>query len=101
MIWKIFGDATNANQAVNNMVLCSGGGCSDANIWPTLLGWSYFILGVVCVVMVVVGGIWYVISEGEPEKIKKAQMTITYAIIGLVVAIGAAAITYFVVEAAK
>jgi cytochrome bd-type quinol oxidase subunit 2 len=100
MIWKIFGNV-DAKNAINNMIPCSDGTCDNTNIWPTLLNWSYFILGIVCIIMVIVGGIWYVTSEGEPEKVKKAQSTITYSVVGLAIAIAAAAITYFVVTAAK
>lgn len=42
------------------------------------------------------GGVQYVISLGEPDKISNAKSTITNAIIGLVIAIFAVAIVNFI-----
>ena len=61
--------------------------------------WAYIGLGIVGVIFLIVGGMQYITSEGEPEKTKKAQATITYTIIGLIVATAAAAILSFVTGA--
>lgn len=53
------------------------------------------IAGLVAVGFVVYGGILYVISRGEPDKAKKAMGTIINALIGLVIAIVAAAFVAF------
>ncbi len=48
------------------------------------------------VFVIVWGGIQYILSQGEPERIKKAQATVFDALIGLVIAVAAtAAVTYF------
>lgn len=43
------------------------------------------IAGAIAVVFIVLGGIKYSTSQGDPGETKKAKETITYAIIGLVV----------------
>ena len=48
--------------------------------------------GIIAVVMVVYGGVLYVLSQGEPDRTKTAKNTIINALIGLVVAIASVAI---------
>lgn len=52
--------------------------------------------GLIAVGYVIYGGIQYITSQGEPEGIKNAQSTIMNALIGLVIAILAAAIVVFI-----
>lgn len=40
--------------------------------------------GIVCVVFIIIGGYMWITSAGDPSKIKQAQGTLTWAIIGLV-----------------
>ena len=54
------------------------------------------VLGVVCVIMLIVGGYNYTMSGGDASKVTKAKNTILYAIIGLVIALLALAIVNFV-----
>lgn len=54
------------------------------------------VVGFIAVVMIVIGGIQYAVSAGEPAKTKKAKDTIMYGIIGLVVSLLAFAIVNFV-----
>jgi uncharacterized membrane protein YjfL (UPF0719 family) len=46
--------------------------------------------------MIIVGGIKYVISNGDSSKVKSAKDTIMYSVVGLVVALLAYAIVKFV-----
>lgn len=48
--------------------------------------------GLVAVVMVVYGGIQYVLSQGEPDRTKTAKNTIINAMIGLVIAMSSVAV---------
>lgn len=57
-----------------------------------------FIIGAVSVIMIIIGGIRYVTSNGDASQTKAAQNTILYAVVGLVVAIMAYAIVEFVVN---
>ena len=54
------------------------------------------IAALVAIVFVVIGGVKYVTSQGEPEGIKSAKDSIINALIGLVVAIIAAAVVSFI-----
>jgi len=54
------------------------------------------IIGVAAVIMIIVGGIQYVLSSGDGTNTKNAKNTILYALIGLVVAIMAQSIIAFV-----
>ena len=53
----------------------------------------------IAVVMIILGGITYATSQGDPSKVKKGKDTILYGIIGLVVALLAFAIVQFVLNA--
>ena len=53
-------------------------------------------LGAISVLMIVIGGIRYTISQGDSSAVASAKNTILYAVIGLVVAMMAGAIVQFV-----
>ena len=56
-----------------------------------------YIVGIVAVIMLIIGGIRYVISGGDAKKVTDAKNTVLYAIIGLVIAVFAYAIVNFVI----
>ncbi len=58
-----------------------------------------FIIGAIAVIMIIVGGIRYVTSNGDSSQTKAAKDTIMYAVIGVIVAILAYAIVNFVITA--
>ena len=55
-----------------------------------------FVIGILCVIMIIFGGIRYVTSSGEKTKVDNAKNTIIYAVVGLVVAIVAYALVNWV-----
>ncbi len=55
------------------------------------------ILGLVCVVVMIIGGVNYMTSSGDATKVKKAKDTILYGLIGLVVCVLAFALVNFVI----
>jgi hypothetical protein len=55
-----------------------------------------FLAGAVAVVMIIIGGIRYVTSNGDQNQITGAKNTIMYAVIGVIVTICAYAIINFV-----
>ena len=57
-----------------------------------------YIVGVVAVIMLIIGGIRYVTSGGDSKKVTDAKNTVLYAIIGLVIAFLAFAIVNFVIS---
>ena len=58
-----------------------------------------YIVGIIAVIMLIIGGIKYVISGGDSKKITDAKNTVLYAIIGLIIAFLAFAIVNFVISA--
>jgi len=64
-----------------------------ANIIRVALG----LLGIVAVVIIIYGGVMYLTSAGEPEKIKKAKDLLIAAIIGLVIILTSFAIASFII----
>lgn len=56
-----------------------------------------FIIGAIAVIMIIIGGIRYVISNGDSAQIKSAKDTILYAVIGIIVALLAYAIVNFII----
>ena len=59
---------------------------------------AYSLAGIVAVVFIVYGGVLYVTSAGDAAKAAKARSTILWAVVGLVIVMLAAAITYFVTD---
>lgn len=63
-----------------------------------VLGLIYFIAGIVCVLIIVFGGVRYVTSQGEASGVQSAKNTIMFALIGLLVILVASAVTQFVFD---
>ena len=55
-----------------------------------------YVVGAVAVLMLVIGGLRYVLSGGDASQTKAAKDTILYSIIGIIVAFAAYAIVNFV-----
>lgn len=82
----------------NNAICGTTGGASEG-IYGTIkniLNIMLIIAGIVSVIIIIVGGISYSVSVGDPAKVKKAKDTILYAVIGLVVAIASFSIVNYV-----
>ena len=58
-----------------------------------------YVVGVISVIMLVWGGLRYILSGGDNKKVTDAKNTIFYAIIGLIIAVLAFAIVNFVLNA--
>lgn len=56
-----------------------------------------YVVGILAVVMVIIGGVQYTTSGGDSAAVTKAKNTILYGIIGLVIAVLAYAIVNFVI----
>ena len=57
-----------------------------------------YAVGIIAVVMLIWGGVRYIISGGDGKKVTDAKNTILYAILGLVVALLSYAIVNFVLN---
>lgn len=69
----------------------------DTGIFKTITNTVLYIVGVIAVIMLIIGGIKYVISGGDAKKVTDAKNTVLYAIIGLIIAFLAFAIVNFVI----
>lgn len=75
------------------------GGKAKANKFiQDVISTLLFVLGAICVIVIIIGGIRYATSGGDSGQIKSAKDTILYAVIGLVVALLAYAIVRFVLN---
>ena len=55
--------------------------------------------GIIAVIIIIVGGIYYTTSQGDPGRVVRAKNTIIYAIIGLIITLLAAAIVNMILGA--
>lgn len=67
-------------------------------ILSNILSTVYFWAGIIAVGLIVYGGFMYVISNGDPGRVKKAKDTLLYAVIGLIVVLVAFVITNLVIK---
>ena len=71
----------------------------DAGVLTTITNILLFVVGALSVIMLIIGGLRYVISGGNASAVTAAKNTILYAIVGLVVAFLAYAAINFVLGA--
>lgn len=69
----------------------------NAGIFTTLSNVMLFLVGAISVIMVIIGGLRYVISGGNTTNVGTAKNTILYAVVGLVISLLAYAIINFVI----
>ena len=86
------------SEQINTAGAETGAQTNASNAVSTALNVVFGIVGIIAVVMIILGGVNYTTSQGDPSKIQKAKNTITYGIIGLVVSLLAFAIINFVLK---
>lgn len=85
-------------KGINNGAACNTTGDNNLGAWiKSIVNVILYIIGAIAVVMIVIGGLRYVLSGGDSSQTKSAKDTILYAVIGLVVAVLAYSIVNFVV----
>ena len=62
-----------------------------------ILNTAYYAAGIVAVIVIIISAVFYVISQGDPSKTKRAKDGILYAVVGLAVVMLAFIITNFVI----
>ena len=82
-------DAARGNQQVTDLFGVGG-------VFTTVSNILLFIIGALSVIMIIIGGLRYVISGGNSTAVTSAKNTILYAVVGLIVALLAFAIINFV-----
>jgi hypothetical protein len=84
-------DCGQANEDEQPSTLFGNGG-----IVTTIINVLLFIIGILCVIMIIFGGIRYTTSTGDKNRVDSAKNTIIYAVVGLIVAIVAYALVNWV-----
>ncbi|MBR6097258.1 hypothetical protein IKP94_00710 [Candidatus Saccharibacteria bacterium] len=77
----------------------TGGDVALETSISNILNGVYLAVGIVAVIVIIIGGVNYTMSQGDPSKVSKAKSTILYGVIGLIVTLMAFAITQFVINA--
>lgn len=94
---NVFGQC-DSNPANSGSAVCVARKTDNATSMITIvINTLLWVLGIIAVIMIIIGGIRYTTSNGDSSGLKSAKDTITYAVIGLVVAILAYSIVNFVV----
>ena len=75
----------------------NGGGDDLVGNITSIINAVIAVLGIVCVVVMIIGGINYMTSSGDAGKVKKGKDTILYGLIGLVICVLAFALVNFVI----
>ena len=81
-------------QEVNQV---NGGGNDLVGNITSILSQVIAVLGLVCVVVMIIGGVTYMTSSGDAGKVKKGKDTILYGLIGLVICVLAFALVNWVI----
>jgi hypothetical protein len=100
--------ADNASSVCNGVEIAGGGSCgasgdkaaskSISDLLANVVDILSWIVGVVAVIMVILGGLNFVTSGGDSTKAAKARSTILYALVGMVVVAAAQVLVHFVIE---
>jgi len=69
---------------------------SVGDVVATIIKAALSLLAIIFIVLIILAGYRWMTASGNEEKIKKAQETLTTAIIGLIIVLAAYGITYFV-----
>ena len=75
---------------------CGATGTLDSAL-TSILNAIILIMGIVAVIFIIIGGVNYITSSGDSNKVKKAKDTILYSVIGLVICALAFVIVNFVI----
>jgi hypothetical protein len=104
----VFGDTlVSAACDMSNPSISAGAECArgngqpaqlvgDGGVFNRITSILLFIVGAVAVIMLIFGGIRYIVSGGDQANVTAAKNTILYAIVGIIVALLAYAAVKFV-----
>lgn len=90
------GIAVDPSKTVN----CNDAGGPLSGLLRNVLNIFSLVVGVIAVIMMIIGGIKYITSQGDSAAIATARNTIIYALVGLVVVVLAQMIVRFVLQRA-
>lgn len=88
----------NNTTASGNSDVCAGKNEQADNLIKMLVNTLLYIVGALAVVVIIIAGIMYVISNGDANNIERSKSMLTYAVVGLVIAFIAYAIVNWVLN---
>lgn len=92
-------DAACNNKRTNDSTVCANkDGDKIADFVRKIINVLVYLSGSIAVIMIIVGGIRYMTSNGDASKTASAKNTILYSVVGLVVVVMAYAIVAFVLD---
>jgi hypothetical protein len=104
---KLFVFLADATDTVKDGIkqACGGGACNKdltlGELFKNIGNALIFVIGAVAVIMIIVGGLRYVLSNGDAKAAAAGKDTILYAVVGLVFAVASYAIVNFVLVSIK
>jgi hypothetical protein len=93
------GDNSALGSAASQMGYDTSGETTPETVVGTVIQVILGVLGVVFIVLIIYGGVLWMTAGGNEEKVTRAQSIIKRAVVGLIIVIGAYAISVFVVNA--
>ncbi len=61
--------------------------CCMLNTVYTVTNWIFYIITIIAVLMIIYGGFVYITAAGDPTKATQAKSILTFAVIGLAIAL--------------
>lgn len=91
------GDAAKSS-ACSSIGGCAGGEKKINKVIKFVINGFSVVVGIIAVIMVIVGGLKFITSGGDSNKVSSARSSILYAVIGLIVVALAQVIVRFVLQ---
>lgn len=63
-----------------------------------IMGWTFILITAVAIVVIIIAGIRFITSRGDPQKVSSAKNTIIYAVVGIILAALTTSIVRLVAE---
>jgi len=99
---SVFASECTSTSSIQDGVDCIGqnieNDASLESVIQSVVNTLLFVIGIISVIMLIIGGIRYVVSGGNQSQVEGARNTILYAIVGLVIAFVAWGVVNFVIR---
>ena len=77
---------------------CSSNGVATISCIPIIIlnfiYWGILLSGSIAVIVIIIGGIRFLVSGGDPKKLDQARKTIAFAVLGLVLVM----LSFFIIK---
>lgn len=95
-------EGTRLDDTASSSTDCADGqaGSRVSSVLKLVLNVFSWIVGIIAIIMMIIGGLRYITSGGDSNSVNSAKNTILYAAVGLVIVAMAQAIVRFVVDKA-